>query len=179
MATPSLQALLAAVPALAEQIDGMNELTPGVLASEENLRTLSTYMNRELFIQIAIDQMLVVLQLSSKRKGVYQDLRVQVQGPPEECRLPPYNHIFQLRSHICEETHKNTSEGLLQCLPFARQSLKRYRDEGPCPDCRSAKLAGTPVQKLRAIGMPCCEKCMFSAVVASESASACKRARSA
>ena len=177
MATPSLQALLAAVPALAEQIDGMNELTPGVLASEENLRTLSTYMNRAVFIHIFTDGMLVVLQLSSKRNGVYQDLRVQVQGKPEDCRRD--DRTYQLRSHICEETHKNTSEGLLQCLLFARQSLKRYRDEGPCPDCRSAKLAGTPVQKLRAIGMPRCERCMFSTVIASESASACKRARSA
>ena len=134
-------------------------------------------MNREVYREIASDDMVVVLQLFSKRRGVYQDLRVQVQGKPEDCRRD--DRTYQLRSHICEETHKNTSEGLLQCLLFARQSLKRYRDEGPCPDCRSAKLAGTPVQKLRAIGMPCCEKCMFSAVVASESARACKRARSA
>ena len=117
MATPSLQALLAAVPALAEQIDGMNELTPGVPASEENLRTLSTYMNRAVFIHIFTDGMLVVLQLSSKRNGVYQDLHVQVQGKPEECRRD--DRTYQLRSHICEETHKNTSEGLLQCLLFA------------------------------------------------------------
>ena len=70
MATPSLQAVLAIVPALAEQIDGMTELAPGVLASEENLRTLWTYMNRVVFMKIVIDEMLVVLELSSKRKGV-------------------------------------------------------------------------------------------------------------
>ena len=52
MATPSLQAVLAAVPAVAEQIDGMTELTPGVPASEENLRTLWKYMNRVVFFGI-------------------------------------------------------------------------------------------------------------------------------
>ena len=172
MATPSIQDVLAAVPAVAELVDGMTELTPGVPASEHNLQTLWTYMNRVVYREIASDGMLVVLQLSSKRKGVYQDLRVQVQGKHEDCRHG--DRTYQLRPHICEETHKNTGEGLLQCLLFARQSLKRYRAEGACPDCRST--GRHPVRVLKAAGMPRCENCMLMAVITSEAS--CKRARS-
>ena len=174
MAAPSIQDLLAAVPAVAELVDGFTELAPGCPANEQNLQTLWTYMNREVYREIASDDMLVVLQLFSKRRGVYQDLRVQVQGKHEDCRHG--DRTYQLRPHICKETHKNTGEGLLQCLLFARQSLKRFRAEGACPDCRSADLARHPVRVLKAAGMPRCEKCMLTAVITSEAS--CKRARS-
>ena len=121
-------------------------------------------MNRVVFFDsLDADGMLVAMELTSKRKGEYQDVRVIVNGKREEC--PRDGRIDQLRPHLCDETNKNTGEGLLQCLLFARRSLKRYRDEGPCPACRSSNTAGYPVQKLKAIGMPRCEKCMFKAVI--------------
>ena len=181
MAAPSLQTVLAAVPALVEQIDGMTELVSGVPASEEHLRTLWQHVNRVKRATPAVqfdsaDGMRVSIDTISKRKGEYQDLRVIVQGKPENCRRDDRTHQF--RPYICDETKKNTGEGLLQCLLFARQSLKRYRDEGPCPACMSGSDAAVafPVKKLKAIGMPRCEDCMM-AVVIGASESDCKRAR--
>ena len=133
------------------------------------------YMNRVVFSSILdADGMLVAMELTPKRKGEYQDVRVIVHGKLDDCARD--GRIDQLRPHLCDETNKNTGEGLLQCLLFARRSLKRYRDEGPCPACRSSNMAGYPVQKLKAIGMPRCEKCTFTAVIGA-SEGACKRAR--
>ena len=44
MATPSLQDVLCAVPALAVQIDAMTELSPGVPSSPANLKELLRYL---------------------------------------------------------------------------------------------------------------------------------------
>ena len=68
------------------------------------------------------DGCLVLLELDSKRKGVYQDLRVKVLGECVAARRDGRLYTW-LRPHICKETHKNTGAGLLQCLLFARQTL--------------------------------------------------------
>ena len=181
MAAPSLQEVLAAVPAVATLVDEMTELLPGDPASEQNLQTLWTYMQSVVYREFVADGMLVVLQLASKRKGVFQDLHVQVQGKHVDCRRG--DRTFQLRPHICRETHKNTGEGLLQCLLFARQSVQRYRAEGACPGCCSADLAPVPVRKLKAVGMPRCADCMISGIMSQPPGAAAlqtpsKRARS-
>ena len=165
MATPSLQDVLAAVPAVAELVDQMTELLPGCPASEQNLQTLWSHLQG--VTQKSLEHpagFLVVLQMFSKRKGVYQTMHVQVLGKPVECRRRDGSN-FPLRPLICEETHRNTSEGLLQCLIFARQSLYRYSIEGACPSCCSG-FAGLPVRKLKAVGMPRCADCMLTGVVA-------------
>ena len=140
MAAPSLQDVLAAVPAVAEQVDGMTELLPGVPSSKDNLNTLWQYFNgadAAHFIQMDdADGMCVFMDAFSKRKGEYQDLRVIVNGRPETCRRD--NRTYFLRPEICSRTDKNTVEGFFECLLFARQSLKRYREEGPCPACMSS-----------------------------------------
>ena len=79
------------------------------------------------------------------------------------------------RPLICKETHKNTWEGLLQCLIFARHNIHRYITEGACPGCCSAALAGLPVRNLKAAGMPRCADCMLTAVISGPPS---KRARS-
>ena len=173
MATPSLQDVLAAVPAVAELVDQMTELLPGCPASEQNLQTLWAYLQGVVYREYASGELLVVLQLASKRKGVYQDCHVQVLGKPVDCRRG--DQTFHLRPQICKETHKNTGEGLLQCLLFARQSLHRYSAEGACPGCCSAALVGLPVRKLKAVGMPRCADCMISGVLTQPPS---KRARS-
>ena len=173
MATPTLQDVLAAVPGVLELVDQMTELLPGVPANEQNLQTLWTYLQGVVYREYASGELLVVLQLASKKKGVYQDCHVQVMGKPVDCRRD--HRTCQLRPLICEETHKNTSEGLLQCLLFARQSLHRYSAEGACPGCCSAALVGLPVRKLKAVGMPRCADCMIRGVLTQPP---CKRARS-
>ena len=103
--------------------------------------------------------------------GVHLDVRIM--GKPVDCRRG--DQTFHLRPQICKETHKNTGEGLLQCLLFARQSLHRYSAEGACPGCCSAALVGLPVRKLKAVGMPRCADCMISGVLTQPPS---KRARS-
>ena len=174
MATPTLQDVLAAVPAVAELVDQMTELLPGCPASEQNLQTLWGHLQGVARKSLEHpDGFLVVLQMISKRKGVYQTMHVQVLGKPVECRRRDGNN-FPFRPLICKETHRNTGEGLLQCLIFARQVLQRYRAEGACPGCCTG-FAGLPVRKLKAVGMPRCAVCMLTAVI---SGVPCKRARS-
>ena len=174
MATPSLQDVLAAVPAVAELVDQMTELLPGCPASEQNLQTLWGHLQG--VTQKSLEHpagFLVVLQMFSKRKGVYQTMHVQVMGKPVDCRRRDGSN-FPLRPLICEETHRNTSEGLLQCLLFARHSLHRYSAEGACPGCCTG-FAGLPVRQLKAVGMPRCADCMLTAVISGPPS---KRARS-
>ena len=174
MATPTLQDVLDAVPGVAELVDQMTELLPGCPASEQNLQTLWSHLQG--VTQKSLEHPaghLVVLQLFSKKKGVYQIMRAQVMGKPVDCRRRDGSN-FPLRPLICEETHRNTSEGLLQCLIFARQSLYRYSIEGACPSCCSG-FAGLPVRKLKAVGMPRCADCMLTAVISGPPS---KRARS-
>ena len=176
MAAPSLQDVLAAVPAVAELVNQMTELLPGVPASEQNLQTLWSYLQDAECTEIPHpDGYLIVLLLDSKRKGVYQTMHVQVRGNFVDCCRRPGSVIFFDRPLICQETHKNTGEGLLQCLLFARQSIHRYNAEGACPGCCSAALATPPVRMLKAVGMPRCAGCMLTAVI---SAPPSKRARS-
>ena len=175
MAAPSLQDVLATVPAVAELVNQMTELLPGVPASEHNLQTLWSHLQDVDFKDLHHpDGLLVVLQMDSKRKDVYQTMHVQVRGKPVDCRRRDGSN-FPLRPLICKETHRNTGEGLLQCLIFARQVLQGYRAEGECPGCCSAALVGLPVRKLKAVGMPRCAPCMLTAVI---SGPPCKRARS-
>ena len=175
MATPSLQDVLAAVPAVAELVDQMTELLPGCPANEQNLQTLWSHLQG--VTQKSLEHPagdLVVLQLFSKKKGVYQIMRAQVMGKPVDCRRRDGSN-FPFRPLICKETHRNTGEGLLQCLIFARQVLQRYRAEGACPVCCDTGFAGLPVRKLKAAGMPRCADCMLTAVISGPPS---KRARS-
>ena len=174
MATPSLQDVLAAVPAVAELVDQMTELLPGCPASEQNLQTLWGHLQGVTQKSLEHpDGHLVVLQLFSKKKGVYQTMHVQVMGKPVDCRRRDGSN-FPLRPRISEETHRNTSEGLLQCLLFARHSLHRYSAEGACPGCCTG-FAGLPVRQLKAVGMPRCADCMLTALISGPPS---KRARS-
>ena len=171
MAAPSLQEVLAAVPAVAELVNEMTELLPGCPASAQNLQTLWGHLQG--LTQTNVNHSaghLAVFKMLDKKKGKYQTIRVEVLGKPVDFRRHDGN--FRLRPFICEETHPNTPEGLLACLIFARQSLYRYELEGACPSCSSAI---GPVRKLKAVGMPRCAPCMLRGVISSEPP--CKRAR--
>ena len=73
---------------------------------------------------------------------------------------------FNSRPCVCSEVFPCTEDGLLQGLLYAKQNRKRYREEGPCPDCVRSDESLRPVKKLKAQGMPKCEACMFKAIVA-------------
>jgi hypothetical protein len=181
MATPTLQDVLAAVPAVAQLVDAMTELAPGIPASKENLGTLWAHIQTGVSWEYPFPNgCLVILDLHCKKKGVYQDLRVKVLGP---CLTTRYDGQIwcHMRPCLCSETHKNTSEGLLQGFLFARQSLRRYSTEGVCPNCRSADLAHPPLRRLKAAELPFCADCMITTIMSPPEAAAfstpAKRAR--
>ena len=165
MATPTLQDVLAAVPAVAQLVNEMTELAPGVPASQQNLGVLFAHIQKGVSCEYPFpDGCLVMLELHHKKKGVYQDLRVRVLGP---CQTTRYDGQIWCHGRPClsRETYKNTSEGLLQGFLFVRQSLRQYSTEGVCPNCRSADLAHPPVRRLKAAGMPCCADCMITTIM--------------
>ena len=175
MATPTLQDVLAAVPAIAQKIDQMTGLMPGVAASEQNLQTLWSHLQGVVHKELEHpDGCLVTLELDHMKKKVYQDLHAKVLGTCVAARRDGQIYTF-LRPCISSETHKNTGAGLLQGLLFARQVLQRYRAEGACPGCCSADLAPNPVRRLKAAGMPRCADCMICGVISPPPS---KRARS-
>jgi hypothetical protein len=165
MATPTLQDVLAAVPAVAELVDQMTELAPGVPASQQNLGVLFACMQKDVNQEYPFpDGCLVQLDLDFKKKGVYQDLRVKVLGP---CQTTRYDGQLWCHTRPClsSATYQNTSAGLLQGFLFARQSLRQYSTEGVCPHCRSAELAHPLVRRLKAAGMPLCAHCMVTTIM--------------
>jgi hypothetical protein len=175
MATPSLQDVLAAVPAVAELVDQMTELLPGCPANEPNLQTLWKHMQHVVCRESPYpDGCRVPLDLVHMKKKVYQELHVKVLGPCVPARRDGQIYTF-LRPCISGETHKNTGEGLLQGFLCARQVLQRYRAEGACPGCCSTDLAPTPVRRLKAAGMPRCADCMITGIMSQPPS---KRARS-
>ena len=161
MATLSLQDVLAVEPSLVDKIDSMTELIPGVPASKQNLKTLLEHVIKEgdLFLTGTDDTSGVKMHVIKKNK----ELWVKVMGKAQEVR---YAHgVYKERPCVCNALFKCTEEGLLEGLIYAKHSRKRYRDEGPCPDCVSSDETRLPRKKLKAMGMPKCAECMLTAIV--------------
>ena len=57
-----------------------------------------------------------------------------------------------------------SEDGLLEGLCWAKDGLKRLRDEGPCADCASGPTE-YPRKRLKATGLPKCEECIIRAVL--------------
>ena len=92
-----------------------------------------------------------------------KELWVKVMGKAQEVR---YAHgVYKDRPCVCNAFFKCTEEGLLEGLIYAKNSRKRYREEGPCPDCVSSDETRLPRKKLKAMGMPKCAECMLTAIV--------------
>ena len=70
MATPTLQDVLAAVPAVAQLVNEMTELAPGVPASQQNLGVLFACMQKDVNQEYPFpDGCLVMLDLDFKKEG--------------------------------------------------------------------------------------------------------------
>ena len=74
MAAPTLQDVLAAVPAVAQLVDEMTELAPGVPASKENLGTLWAHIQKNQGVKYPFPNgcsvFLTTLTPSAKRRGI-------------------------------------------------------------------------------------------------------------
>ena len=163
MATPSLQDILATEPGLADSIDAMTELIPGVPASKENLKTLLEHLMKEGSFDLeGTDETRVLLLVAKCRKKTR--IEVQLLGKAEVLRLE--HEVYNQRPCVCIQLFECTEDGLLEALLYAKQNRKRYREEGPCPDCdRRSHESDHPKKKLKAKGMPKCEGCMLGAIV--------------
>ena len=164
MAT-SLQDILATEPGLVAEIASMTELIPGVPGSKQNLKTLLGHlMKRGGFDLVGTEDhiSIAILVPRYKKKKAFE---VQVLGKAEVVRRADF--VFNERPCVCSEVFECTEEGLLEGLLYAKQNRKRYREEGPCPDCdRRSHESHPPKKKLKAMGMPKCENCMLKAIVA-------------
>ena len=165
MATSALQQIIAHEPGLATRIDAMTELIPGVPASKENLKTLLEHVTKEeIFRLTGTDETsLVMLRVASPSKKK-KELRVSVWGEAEVLRRA--HEVYNERPCVCSEAFNCTEDGLLEGLLYAKQSKKRYREEGACADCVRSVETQSSRKKLKAKGMPKCEACMLKAVVA-------------
>ena len=163
MATSTLQDILAREPGLATRIDTMTELIAGVPASKENLKTLLEHLMKQGETALeGTDQTSILLLVAKQRKK--KEIMVKVLGKAERVRRAVIE--FNERPCVCSEVFECTEDGLLQGLLYAKQNRKRYREEGPCPDCVRLDESQPPRKKLKAQGMPKCEACMFKAIVA-------------
>ena len=163
MAASSLQDLLATEPGLAAKIDAMTELIPGVPASKENLKTLLEHIIKdELFYLTGSDDIQIVFHVMNPTRKK-KELMVQLLGKAERIRQADLE--YNQRPCVCHKVFKCTEEGLLEGLLYAKQSKKRYREEGPCPDCNRTDETQPLSKKLKAMGMPKCETCMLKAIV--------------
>ena len=163
MATLTLQDILAREPGLATRIDTMTELIAGVPASKENLKTLLEHLMKQGETALeGTDQISILLLVTKQRKK--KEIMVRVLGKAEVMRW--VHGDYNSRPCVCSEVFPCTEDGLLQGLLYGKQNRKRYREEGPCPDCVRLDESLRPVKKLKAQGMPKCEACMFKAIVA-------------
>ena len=162
MATPSLQDVLATEPGLTARIDAMTELIPGVPASKENLRTLLEQLIKDgRFESGGSDGTSIVFYVTKNRKK--KDLMVKLLGNLERIRTAEFE--YNQRACVCLEVFKCNEDGLLEAFLYAKQSKKRYREEGTCPDCDRPGGDEPLRKKLKAMGMPKCETCMLKAIV--------------
>ena len=68
MTSPSLQDVLAAAPHVADSIDAMTELIPGVPASKQNLKTLLEHVMKEKHFIFGKDVETIVQIFVTKKK---------------------------------------------------------------------------------------------------------------
>jgi len=150
MAAPSLQDVLAAVPAA--KIDEMNEIIPGVQADKKTLSALLQEVGKKRHVAMSngSDLPAIILHVTgSKKPRLEMELQTATVRAPEGY---PFRHVI-----TSEEFPKN-EDGLLQAICWGKKMLKRVRDEGTCPDClprRRMKVEGTP---------KCCEHLLKEAV---------------
>ena len=163
MSSPSLQDIVTHEPGIATIIDQMTELIPGVLASQANLKTLLEYVVKKHQLMIAnSDDISIEIVVNKHRKK--KELSVFFHGKREVWRFPS-NRACDQRPCLSSDLFECTEDGLLKALIHVKHSKKRYREEGPCPDCDRSDETEFPKKRMKAKGMPKCEDCMFRAIV--------------
>ena len=121
-------------------------IAPSVDATRANLKTLLAYTLKHGYCE-AEDNLLVVLIEPRKRK-----------------KHPALSASLQLlacyRSCICKEDLPASEDGLLEAIVYLKTGVQKYRAEGVCEACK-----GRYNLRMKADGMPYCERCMLTAAV--------------
>ena len=153
MATPTLQDVLGAVPALATAIDEMTELIPGVPSDKQNLVKLLEYLKKERGVNLMGDRTKPHILIEACEE-------LDSDGEEEEQRMIIH---MQLNDWVDGErvfvdgwSFSCCTHGLAKAISTGKHALKRFRDEGPCNGCETPKR-----KKLKLEGMPYCGRCMF------------------
>ena len=150
MAAPTIQEVLAN-PLVARTIDTMNELIPGVPATRQNLQTLfDETQDHYIFMGFGIQPGMGVRIYKNKKL-----FTVEVIAPKETYQVGNYTH--SIHPDVAQKTFPYTPDGLFQGLLWAKDMLKQYRENGPCPDCArgSGNIAqGRPWKKMKLANMP-------------------------
>ena len=154
MATPSLLDVLYAVPTFVAQVDAMTELSPGVASSPANVKALLKYLTDagEYHTVYGANNRPVGVSFKTRRaKGGLIDVKVCVS---------PYALHAGIQ-HLGRGSFPCTEDGLLKGIAFAKDIMRRYREDGICP-CSNGYLTDC---YMKLPGMSLCGRCQMSAAI--------------
>jgi len=155
MATPTLQDVLGAVPAVGAAIDEMTEIIPGVPSNERTLKELLKGLDE------------CPVRMEESRTDVWWFMRqfneceedsdgeeIEVKRHIELTMYAPKTDAIFCRIH--EEEYDATPKGLMEAITDGKRVMKRYREDGLCTEC------ATPERKrLKGAGLPYCAPCII------------------
>jgi hypothetical protein len=155
MATPSLQDVLCAVPALAVQIDAMTELSPGVASSPANVKELLRYLvDAGVYKPEWLASGAAVGVRFKTRRGKVGTIHVQL--------CTTQLALERGTQHLGQGTFPCTEDGLLKALGFAKDIVRRLREHGLC----ACSFGNVYQCHIKLPGMPRCGRCQMSASLA-------------
>ena len=99
--------------------------------------------------------MVTLEQVGPKKKRC---LRAEMEGPVRTYTAPR-GDTFTNRSNMVLRSFPMTQDGLLEAIVLLKKSVDKYRTEGTCEACEP------PLKRLKADGMPKCERCVLSAAI--------------
>lgn len=123
------------------------ELAPGVDATPRNLKLLLEHTRKCGFYKAQQDGVAITIT-NGKRKRM-PVLVARLEGPvaPRGC----------YRLILCQEDFAADEDGLLAAIVFLKRAVQRYRTDGVCEKCKHEYN-----MRLKAEGMPACERCVLA-----------------
>ena len=131
------------------KIESYLELAPGISANRGNLKTLLVYILERGYHKSEYDAKLCIMP---QRRRKPQVLLARLEGP-----TMPGAYYWPC---LCAQEFPADEDGLLKAIVYLKTALRTYRDEGVCETCR-----GTHIVRLKAEGMPYCERCVMNAAL--------------
>ena len=150
-------------PLVSQTINEMNELIPGVPVTKENLQTLFDNYENVFMGHRHGDRGMRVRSFRDKKL-----ICVEIDAPVTDSVVnAPVTGPRNLVLGLARKEFPNTPDGFFQALMWTKDILKRYREDGPCPDCVRDERTDRqpPRKKMKLANMPKCGACMYKAIV--------------